>query len=382
MTEKPRKQPKEQGPRYVWGGEGTPPDVRWEYHARPLWVQAVPDLGAALLLEKERVELRDVSTGAERWTQAERALPEEVALDGAGLYLATSRELRALRPENGAPAWRYQSGGAITGLALDSQTVYASTKGPLLALDRMDGKPRWKTATAWEPDLHPLPQLGLILVDNPESETVEAYRARTGEKAWDYSAHGQPVSVGTGVGEIVPVSCHGAGLTGLHAPSGESRWTVRSDGAFETPAVALDGTIYATDGDLYALRPDTGELLWKRELADERDRFFAARSGPGMVLAETWRGRILALNPADGAVLWEQRLGQVHGVIHDADTIYVRYVDDQQNGKWSAAAIDARTGQPRWALHEARVVADLNRISGLLLVELRNYVMAVAAGPA
>jgi hypothetical protein len=81
-------------------------------------------------------------------------------------------------------------------------------------------------------------------------------------------------------------------------------------------------------------------------------------------------------------VLWEQRLGQVHGVIHDADTIYVRYVDDQQNSKWSAAALDARTGQPRWALHAARVVADLNLISGLLLVELRNFVMAVVPRPA
>lgn len=377
MPPKPPKQPREPQIAYQWSDVGTPPAIRWEHTARPLWAQASTAHAAVLIHEKERVELRDAATGAPRWDQSARELPDEMLVDPRGITLAAGREVRALDPATGAPLWRYHSGGNVTGLAADRDTLYVSTKGPLLALNRADGKPRWKVPSAWEPDLHPAPGPRLLLVDNPETETVEAYRAASGEKAWEFSADGQPVAVGDIVGAVAPVSCHAAGLAGVDLASGETRWRVESQHVFENPAVSLGERLYATAGSVFAIDPASGEVAWKRDPALEEDQFFTVRAAGDLLLAETWRGRLLALKPDDGALVWERRLGQVHGIAYDAGRLYLRYHDPDAN-RWTAAAFDRGTGEPAWALHAERMVADLTVIGPVLIAEVKNRVLAIS----
>lgn len=379
MSPKPARPPREPQVVYQWSEVGTPPSVLWEHAARPLWAQAAPSMGAVLIHEKERVELRDAVTGAPRWEQAARELPDEMRVDARGITLAAGRDLQELRPENGAARWRYHSGGKVTGLAADPDTLYVSTKGPLLALDRAGGKPRWKVPTAWEPDLRPVPERGLLLVDNPETETVEAYRSASGERAWEFAAGGQPVAVGEVIGDVAPVSCHAAGLAGLDLARGAIRWKVESPHVFENPAVALGDRLYATAGSLFAVDPRSGAVTWELKPAPEDDLFFTVRAAGDLLLAETWRGRLLALRPEDGSLVWERRLGQVHGLAFDAQRFYLRYHDAEAN-RWTAAAFDRATGEPAWALHAERMVADLTVIDRVLIAEVRNRVLALALG--
>lgn len=375
------KKPKNEGPAYTWD-EALPADQRpaaiWEYAARPLWVQAMPEAGAVLLLEKEQVLLRDAQTGAERWKQAAKELPDEVLADARGIYLAAGRDFRSLDPATGAARWRQTQGGVVTGMVADRDTVYLSTRGPLLALNRADGKPRWKAPCAWEPVLHLCPEAGVLLIDNPETDTVECVETASGARRWEFESEGQPVTVGALLGGAATLSCHGNGVVSADLQTGEVRWRVDTGGVFEAPAVALDNRLFLTDGKVRAVDPANGETLWTRELVEGEDPVFVVRAAGDLLLAETWKGRILALDPADGSLRWEHRLGQVHGVTRGPRHLYLRVCNP--DGSWTALALDPASGQPAWSLQSATIVPDLTVIGEVLVVELRNRVLILKIG--
>lgn len=379
--ERPAKPEKESGPAYSWDASlpGKPPASLWEYGARPLWVQAAPGLGAVLLLEKTQTALRDAGSGETRWQQPAQALPDEVLADDAGIHLATGRDIRSLDAATGEVRWRATQGGVVTGIASDRDTVYLTTRGPLLALGRADGKPRWKTPCGWEAALHPYQESGLLLVDDAESDTVRCLSAADGTLVWEYEAEGQPVTAGAVVNGIVALSCHGSGLVGVELRTGKEAWRYETGGMFENPAVALGESFLATDGKVHRVDASTGAAKWTRGLSDEEDRFYSALLGGGLVLAETWRGRLLGLNPADGKFRWEHRLGQVHGLAETGGSLVLRAVAPAGD-RWSAIALDPETGKPQWALHSPKSVQDLTVVNGVLVVELRNRVLALSAG--
>jgi hypothetical protein len=113
----------------------------------------------------------------------------------AGVRLARRRPgsgqtLIEIDPESGAQRWRQRPGGPVTGVAVDADTVYASTRGPLFALDRRTGQVRWRSPCSWEPELHPHPEAGLLVVDDPETEAIQAFSAADGARRWEFSAEG------------------------------------------------------------------------------------------------------------------------------------------------------------------------------------------------
>jgi len=373
--EKPRE------PEYTWGDcpAGAPP-LLWQHAARPLWVQTAPERDSVLLMEKERLSFRQISTGAVLWEQAASDLPDEVAVDGASIVLALGRELRDLDPATGAPRWKQRPGGEITVLALDERTVYAATQGPLFVLDRATGKLRWRTPCGWEPELHPHPEAGLLVVDDAETESLRAYASEDGRHLWDYEAEGQPLVAGPLVQGLLFVSGHAAGVAAVEAQSGEVRWRLESEGAFEAAGVVSEAGLFFNDGTIYAVDPATGEVRWRRILADEDDKVFSIRLDGGALFAETWRGKLLALDPADGAVRWERTLGQVHGLTGDGRRFYVRTHIADPEERWAIFGVDRATGDLAWEIRARRLVPDLTEVEGVLVVELKNQVLALKTG--
>lgn len=372
---------KAQEPEYTWGeAPGGQPEVLWEHSARPLWAQVVAERDGVLLMEKERLVFRRVSTGKVLWEDAARDLPDELASDGEGLLFAWGNHLEARDLESGKVRWRQRPGGPITGMALAPDMVFASTKGPLFALNRADGRQRWRATCAWEPELGFYGEAGLLVVDDPETETIRALNAETGTPLWDYSAQGQPVVAGPLAAGALLVSGHAAGLAAVDVASGEVRWQLATDRAFETPAVVAGETIIATDGIIHALEAETGAVLWERKLEDEEDGVFTLRLHHGTLYAETWRGRLLALNPQDGALRWECRPGQVHSLTGDAQTLYLRIHLTEPVGRWGVAALRQDTGELLWELHARRMVPDITLVGGVLAVELKTQVLALAVG--
>jgi outer membrane protein assembly factor BamB len=376
-----RKPEKQQEPPYAWGeAPAGAPEVLWEHSGRPLWAQAVPERQGVLLVEKERVQFRQALSGAEEWTHPARDFPDELAVDGSGFLLAQGRDVRELDPAGGAPRWRQRMGGVVTGLALDGQTAYVSTRGPLCAVDRRDGGIRWRAQAPWEPELHPLPDAGLLVVDDPDTDAVFALHTADGARLWDFSVEGNPLVVGPAVGGSVLVAAHAAGLLALDARTGERRWELVTGAGFEAPALVREGIAYATDGAVHAIRAEDGQVLWSRSLADRDDRVFGLWLRAGALLAETWGGRLLVMDPADGSLRWERLLGQVHGAIADSRAFYLRCLGDRPDNRWSLLVLDQADGALLWELQARRMIQDLTGIGPTLIVELKNLVLALRAG--
>jgi outer membrane protein assembly factor BamB len=360
------------------------PEVLWEHEARQLWAQTVPARDAVLLIEKERLLFRQVSTGAVLWEQPSPsspsgAVPNELAVDGAGLLLAAGQDLRELDPATGKERWRVRLGGTIAALALDDEVVYAAAtpRGPIFALDRTSGNTVWRAPFRGEPELYPHPEAGLLVVSDPEAEAIQGYDTRSGARRWEFRSEGQPAVAGPLAKGLLFVSAHEGGAAAVDAGTGAIRWRVETDGAVETPGVLLGSQVYFTDGNVYAADAATGRMAWKRTLEGEKEKVFTLRVEGDLLLAETWGGRLLALDPVDGGVHWEQATGQVHGTASDEKHLYLRANTPEPESQWIVAALERSSGRRDWELRARRMIPDLTRVGSVLVVEFKTQVVAI-----
>src|SRR5262245_14247528 len=115
-------------PLFEWGEcPGGRPEVVWEHAARPLWAQVIAECDAVLLIEKERLLVRRLSTGDQLWEQESTPMPDELAADGNGILLSSGAHLKELNPLTGEVRWRRRPGGPIDRMLLDSDTAYLVT---------------------------------------------------------------------------------------------------------------------------------------------------------------------------------------------------------------------------------------------------------------
>lgn len=386
---KSRKTPE---PEYVWGElVSRHPEVVWEHSARPLWAQAVPAADAVFLIEKQRLLCRGLRDGELRWEQPAEAMPEELAVDAGAAAVAVGQDLRFLDLATGAQRWSKRLGGDANGLLSDGHTLYATavqrSRGVVFALQRDTGEIRWRAAADAEVEISVCPEANLLVLDDPDTEKVLAFDSRTGERRWEFGADGEPTVVGPLAGGVLLVSAYGAGVVGLDADTGEARWRLEGGGSFEAPAVVMGDRAYVTDGQAYALDPATGDVLWSREPADEEDRVYAIYAVGETLLAETWRGRLLSLDPLSGSLRWEASLGQVQGVTGDSRNLYFRLNRQQRSGPesveehWSVLAVERTTGEPQWELYARRQVPEITTVGDdRLVVELKNQVLVLRTG--
>jgi outer membrane protein assembly factor BamB len=100
------------------------------------------------------------------------------------------------------------------------------------------------------------------------------------------------------------------GLSAIQPTDGSIRWHFDDTGTVATtPAIATDGTIYVAGLDgFFALNPD-GSQKWSLE-SGERFRSSPAIGADGIIYVAAEK-RLLALQPADGEILWEYTFGRV-----------------------------------------------------------------------
>lgn len=323
------------------------------------------------------MEYRDSASGASVWQQPSSDFPDEMAVDAGGILLAYGQDLRALDPVTGADQWKRRIGGGVTTVALDGDLAYVATQRPLFALNRRDGSILWSGKSGSEPRLLPCPDAGILVVDNPETSTLQGLDRRTGHQRWEFSCEEQTVVAGALVGDVLCVSANEAGAVGVDVSSGAVRWRLEAEGAFEEPAVAVADRFYVTNGSVHALDAATGDVAWRYTTGNDEDKVFAVRAEGDSLLAETWKGRLIALDLQSGAPRWEQSLGQVHGTTGDARHLYVRVNRNDPAAAWAVLALDRQTGAPVWELRSTRLIPDVTCIDDVLLVELRAHVLAL-----
>ncbi len=198
---------------------------------------------------------------------------------------------------------------------------------------------------------------GLVLLGTTHAEVV-ALSAADGSQRWRANVSSEVLSAPvTGDGFVYLQTSDGR-LVALDAKDGARRWTFDT----QVPALTLRGTgspafeagvVLAgfANGKVGAFRAATGEPLWEQRVMlpqgrSELDRIVDVDGSPlitaNAVYAASFQGRLSAIRPSDGAVLWERDTSSYVDLAHGFGHIYV--VDDNS----VVTAIDQRTSTVAW----------------------------------
>jgi outer membrane protein assembly factor BamB len=136
-----------------------------------------------------------------------------------------------------------------------------------------------------------------------------------------------------------------------------------------------DGVLFATTGydEVIALNPANGTILWRRDIPA------AARAAPtimdGRLFIATLDNRLLALNPADGALFWEHAgLSESAGLVGAASPTATRNIVIPAFSSGEITALRVENGSVAWSENLAGVrsiggISSLSDIKALPVVD-------------
>lgn len=263
--------------------------------------------------------------------------------------------------------------------ALDGDAIYAvDYEGLVVALDSKTGKKQWSRKVnksqqglwtwlksffvAGDPNRQIVGGIaaenGLLLVATYAGE-VMALSKETGDEIWRKQLPGEVVSAPRTNGSVVAAQTVNGKLFALDAKTGEQLWfydnpppvlTLRG-----TPSpIVTDTAIYSgfSNGRMMAFNPANGLILWEQRIASpkgrsELERMVDIHSSPlikdGVIYVGTYQGRISALARGTGKPLWGQDGSTSESVALAGDKLFVAHAD----GK--LVAYNSVTGEQLWS---------------------------------
>ncbi len=203
-----------------------------------------------------------------------------IAYQDGKLYFGDGKGyVYAMDAAKGNELWRYESGSDImcTPVVTADTVYFTSMAGHLLAVDRATGAKRYQTprrSSTGEFTIRgsasPVQWKNLIITGFSDGSLV-AFDMPTGNVVWEkrLANLSQPMQdVDTTpllIGDTIIAGSVDGNLYALRADTGTTQWLV----GLGTPNDILyqDGTLYVVGhGTLYALNPGTGGTLWKKDL--------------------------------------------------------------------------------------------------------------------
>lgn len=241
------------------------------------------------------------------------------AIDGDVLYTSSTNGIvTAVNRLTGQKLWQvYTRMPIVTGpAARDGMLVFAARRGQIIALSQTDGAIRWQQSVSGAILAPPAIGQGLVVVKTING-LVNAFSANTGQYLWGYNQT-EPNLI----------------LRGASSP------LIRSTG------------IYAgfANGKLAKLSLQ-GRLKWLKRIATPEGAFSIQRmididAKPLLykqhLFAAAYQGRIAALSPKSGNILWSRDISSYTGMAADDDTVYI---SDEDSYLW---AFQADHGSLTW----------------------------------
>ncbi len=240
-----------------------------------------------------------------------------------------------------------------------STVVLADYQGTMVALDRMTGKKRWSVKSREPFSAGPSVIEDCVLLGTEEG-SVLSYKLSDGTLMWRASV-GSPVFAAIrGNSKSLFVHTLADTIVALDPSDGQQKWSY----AASTPSLILrrssspvlyQGTVLVglSTGQLVAMDQVTGVVLWQKEIAaskgrSETQRMIDLSADPllqgSLVYAVGYQGNVAALKANTGELLWEQSLSSYAGLAVADRTLVV------PDHRGTLYAFDAITGKQRWKM--------------------------------
>lgn len=265
----------------------------------------------------------------------------------------------------------------LSPLVLADRVYAADAYGLVVALDRFTGQRVWSTRIG-EPDDGPFyafwdrrdPSFvtggvgggdGRILLGTVAGEVV-ALAAGDGTELWRTQVSSEVLAPpASGLGLAIAQTADGR-LVALEAEDGAQRWSFDS----QVPLLTLRGTasplvsgelVFAGfgDGNVSAVAQASGAPIWKQRVMlpqgrTELDRLVDVDGTPvlagGLLFAGGYQGRLTALRPADGGVVWAMEASSFLDLTEGYGQVYFVSAEDVVTavGQTSAAVVWRQEG--------------------------------------
>lgn len=356
------------GPAVVAGG-GTSPVM---LEAQPLWVFEPAGKGEIVstpcvtpervfvavhhragFSQDGRVYALDPTSGAVLWefddegalkpTFSSPTFADGKLYIGEGYHTDQDSRLYCLDAASGKKLWDFPttSHTESTPAVADGKVVCGAGDDGLYCLDAATGQKLWQypPGGGLHIDSNPLIHDGRVYVGSGTSRRSRTNRIacldlKTGQEVWseptDYSAWGSPAAAGTtvlfttGNGTFSEDRAPVAGLLLCRdAATGKSVWQRPLPNSLVAKPAVDRYQVYVgcRDGNCYALDRHTGEVVWSKTLQAPVLASPAVATHPQtrtgeVVYAVGSGGRLEALSPADGSLLWAITFRDLIGVPH------------------------------------------------------------------
>jgi len=266
-------------------------------------------------------------------------------------------------------------------------TVYAAgAGGRVTALDADTGKKRWQVEL--EVPISGAVGVGpaLVTVGTRDGEVI-ALERDSGALRWRTKVSSEilaPPAVGESI--VVAVALDGR-VHGLSSADGKRLWSyARTEPALSlrgagSPVLTANATLVGfASGRLAALRLQDGQPLWEAAVAlprgrNEIERLVDVDVSPlvfrDAIYAASYQGRLVALNPGNGNILWSRDESTHSGVTSDGQNLYLT------NDRGFVVAFDRRNGASLWrqeALRGRRLNAPATYDDFVVVADYEGYV--------
>jgi outer membrane protein assembly factor BamB len=289
-------------------GAGTAPIQLPPAASNPDWPQEGGPLGQGLyhlrLTESFR-EAWSASIGASVASDTPR-MPQPVVAAGRVFTMDARHQVRAFEAGSGKELWKVDladgrdDDAVAGGLAFDAGRIFATTGfAKVIALDAAGGKELWRRTLTGPLHGPPAVDDGRVFVISINN-TLHGLNASDGRELWP--AHQAAVEA--------------AGLLGTAAPAAAGDTLI---GVF-------------TSGEIVAVRPATGRVIWSDSLAstrrtDELASLAHIRGHPvldrGRLFVASYAGVLAAINARTGERLWDREVGSLFGSWLAGDYLFV-----------------------------------------------------------
>ncbi len=241
---------------------------------------------------------------------------------------------------------------------IDGEVIYSvDHKGRVVALNRETGKVLWQRKTKESISGGIGAEANILFIGNQGGELI-ALSAEDGSEIWRKPLSGEILSVPRSNGDVVAVQTMNGRLYALNAKTGDELWFYENPPPVlilrGTPSpIVTDNAIYAgfSNGRLMAFNPLNGLILWEQRIAipqgrSELERMIDVHASPilreGIVYAAAYQGRATALARGTGSAIWAQDSSTSEDIALSENQLFLAQTDG------TVTAFNSANGEVLW----------------------------------